>query len=71
MAYAFISFLGLNNGKVNGTNVSIAATCYDRVEELVGQGFDENVIRSMTATTYIGEIICRRYTRECSLTTLQ
>ena len=71
MADTYVSFLGLKNGKVNETNVSIAASCFDRTEELANQGFDENVIRSMTATTYIGEIICRRYTRECSLTTLQ
>ena len=70
MSYTYISFLGLNNVKVNGTNVSIAASCFDRVAELADQGFDESVIRSMTATTYIGETICRRYTGECSPTTL-
>jgi len=65
MAYPYISFLGLKNGKANETNVSIAASCFDRVEELVDRGFDESVIRSMTATAYMGETICRRYTREC------
>jgi len=71
MAYTYVSFLGLKNGKVNGTNVSIAASCLDRVEEMVDQGFDESVVRSMTATTYVGEIIFRRYTRERSFTTLR
>jgi len=70
MAYTYISFLGLKDAKVNGTNVSIAASCFGRVTELADQGFDESVIRSMTATAYIGEAICRRYTRECSPTIL-
>ena len=56
----YVSVLELNNSKVNGTNVSVAASCFDRVEELADQGFDESVIRSMTATMYIGETICRR-----------
>ena len=64
-------FLGLKNSKVNGANASIAASCFDRVEELADQGFDESVIRSMTASTYIGETTRRRYTLECSLMTLQ
>jgi len=71
MAYAYISFLGLKNGKVNGTNVSIAASCFDRMEELANEGFDESVIRLMTASAYMGEIIYRRYTRECSCMTLR
>ena len=50
-----ISLLGLNDGKANGTNVSIAALCFDRVAELADQGFDESVIRAMTATMYIGK----------------
>jgi len=70
MAYTHISFLRLKNAKANETNDSIAASCLDHVAELADQGFDESVIRSMTATTYIGEIICRRYTLECSPTIL-
>jgi len=70
MAYIYISFLGLKNSKVNGTNVSIAASCFDRMEELADQGFDEYVIRSMTASAYMGEIICW-YAWECSFMTLQ
>jgi len=70
MTYTHISVLGLKIGKVNGTNASIAASCFDRVAELADQGFDESIIRLMTATTYIGESICRRYTGECSPTIL-
>ena len=44
MAYTYILFLGLKNAKVNGANASIAASCFDRVEELAEQGFDESVI---------------------------
>jgi len=71
MAYTYFSFLGLKNGKVKETNVSIAASCFDRMEELANQGFDESVIRLMTASAYTGEIIRRRYSRECSFMTLQ
>jgi len=53
--HTHISVLGLNDVKANGTNVSIAALCFDRVAELADQGFDENVIRAMTATMYIGK----------------
>jgi len=70
MAYTYISVLGLKNGKVDGTNVSIAASCFDRVAELADQGFDESVIRSMTSTMCMGKTICWRYTLECSPTTL-
>jgi len=71
MAYAYISFLELNNAKVNGTNISIAASCFDRAEELADQGLDESVIQTVTATMYIGETICWRYTWECLFVTLQ
>jgi len=71
MAYTYISVLRLKNAKVNGANGSIAASCFDRVEELADQGVDENVIRSVTASTYVGETVCRRYIRECSLVMLQ
>jgi len=66
----YISFLGLKNGKDNETNVSIASSCFDRVEELADQGYDESVTRSVTATMFVGETICRRYIWECSLTIL-
>ena len=46
---------GLNDRKVNGASASVATSYFDRVEELAGQGFDESVIRAVTATTYIGE----------------
>jgi len=69
--YTYISFLGLKNSKVDGTNVSIAASCFDRMDELADQGFDEGVIRSVTASAYIGEIICWGYACECSFMTLQ
>ena len=36
-------------------NPSIAWTCFDRGLESANQGFDENVIRSATATMYMGE----------------
>ncbi|KAF9646067.1 cytochrome P450 [Thelephora ganbajun] len=39
--------------KANGSNVSIAASCFDRVAELADQGFDESVVRAVTATMYI------------------
>jgi len=71
MAYIYVSFRGLKNGKVNETNVSIAALCFDRMEELANQGFDESVIRLMTASACTGEIIRRRYSWECSFMTLQ
>jgi len=59
MLHAYIPVLGLKYGKVNGTNFSIAASCFSRMTELVDQGVDENVIRLVTATTYMGETICR------------
>ena len=43
-------------GKSNGSNASVASSCFDRVVELQGQGFDESDIRMMTSTTYIGGI---------------
>ena len=66
----YISFLGLNNAKDNENNISIASSCFDRVEELADQGYDESVTRSVTATMFVGETICRRYIWECSLTIL-
>ena len=66
----YISFLGLKNGKDNETNVSIASSCFDRVEELADQGYDESVTRSVTATMYMGETIYRRYILGCPFTTL-
>jgi len=69
--HACISVLEPKNGKVNGANLSIAASCFDRMTELTDQGLDESVIRLMTATTYMGETICRGYAWECSFTTLQ
>ena len=58
MAYTHISVPGLKNAKANGTNGSIAASCFDRAAELADQGVDENVIRLATATMYMGETIC-------------
>jgi hypothetical protein len=42
-------------GKSNGSNASIASSCFDRVAELQNQGFNEDDVRAVTATTYIGE----------------
>jgi len=66
MAYIYISVVGLKNAKIDGTNVSIAASCFNRVAELEDQGFDESVIRSMTSTMCMGKTICWRYTLEYS-----
>lgn len=63
--------LGLNDDKANETNVSIAALCFDRVKELADQGFDENVIRAMTATMYIGKANPRSSVPGYSYLTLQ
>jgi len=62
---------GLNNDKANETNVSIAALCFDRVAELADQGFDESVIRAMTATMYIGKTSRRSCTPGYSFLTLR
>jgi len=59
MLQTYISVLGPKNIKVNGTNFSIAASCFDRMTELVDQGLDESVIRLATATTYMGEVLFR------------
>ena len=40
--------------KSNGSNVSVASSCFNRVVELQNQGFDEGDIRAVTAATYIG-----------------
>jgi len=66
-----IPILELNDYKANERNVSIAALCFDRVAELADQGFDESVIRGMTATTYMGKVNCRRYVCEYSFLILQ
>jgi hypothetical protein len=42
--------------KSNGSNASVASSCFDRAVELQGQGFDESDIRTMTSSTYIGEL---------------
>ena len=42
--------------KTNGSNASIASSCFDRVVELQNQGFDESDIRAVTGTAYLGEI---------------
>ena len=59
MLHVCISVPGLKDGKVNGTNFSIAASCFGRTTELADRGVDENVIRSVTATTYTGETMCQ------------
>ena len=41
--------------KTNGSNISIASSCFDRVKELQDQGFDESDIRMVTSTAYIGD----------------
>jgi len=66
-----IPIVELNHNKANGRNVSIAALCFDRVAELADQGFDESVIRAMTATMYIGKADRQRYVREYSFSILQ
>ena len=66
MLHTYFSVLGPKNYKVNEANFSIAASCFDRMTELADQGIDESVIRSVTATMYIGETIHPRYTWECS-----
>jgi len=57
MFHVCISVPGLKDGKINGSNFSIAASCFGRTTELGDRGVDENVIRSVTATTYTGETI--------------
>ena len=52
--------------KSNGSNVSIASSCFNRVVELQDQGFGESNIRAVTATTYIGEV-SRYYGRRAAL----
>jgi len=69
--HTYISVLGPTNGKVNGANFSIAASCFDRMTELADQGLDESVIRSVTATMYLGETIYCRYAWVCSFVTFQ
>lgn len=64
-SHAYISIMGLNNWKANETNVSVAALCFDRVAELADQGFDESVIRAVTATMYIGETSRQSYPQRC------
>jgi hypothetical protein len=49
------AYTSLSDRKANGSNVSIAASCFGRVEELAGRGLDEGVIRAVTATMYIGK----------------
>ena len=66
-----ISILKLTDHEAGGRNVSIAALCFDRVAELGDQGFDESVIRSVTATMYIGKASRRSHGRECSFPTFQ
>ena len=66
-----ISVLGLNGAKVNERNVSIAASCFDRVAELADQGFDESVIRAVTATAFIGKTNRQTDTTKCSFTILK
>ena len=58
LSISCISILKVTARKANGNNVSIAATCFDRVVEPEYQE-DENVIRAVTGTMYIGEISCR------------
>ena len=70
MPRTHISILGLTDGKANGNNPSVAASCFDRVAELTDQGFDESVTRAVTATMYIGETNCRDCAQRCSLTPL-
>jgi hypothetical protein len=65
-----ISILGLTDGKANGSNPSVAASCFDRVAELTDQGFDESVIRAVTATMYIGETDRRSHAQRCSFAIL-
>ena len=61
-----IPIMTLTDHEAGGRNVSIAALCFDRVAELEDQGFDESVIRSVTATMYIGKANRRSHGRECS-----
>ena len=61
-----IMILELNDCKANRKNVSVAAACFDRVAELADQGFDESVIRAVTATMYIGKVNRWRYVPEYS-----
>ena len=42
--------------KSNGSNVSFASSCFDRVIELRDQGFEESDVRAVTSSTYIGEV---------------
>jgi hypothetical protein len=70
MPRARISILGLTDGKANGSNPSVAASCFDRMAELTNQGFDESVIRAVTSTLYIGETDCRSHAQRYSLMTL-
>ena len=69
MLGSHISILVLNGDKADGKNASVTALCFDRVAELADQGFDEGVIRAVTATMYIGEAIYRSYTGKCSSST--
>ena len=41
--------------KSNGSNISVASSCFDRVDELRDQGFDQSDIRIVTSTAYIGD----------------
>jgi len=58
-----VSILEPNDYKANGRSVSVAASCFDRIAEFADQGFDESIIRSVTATMYIGKAGRRRYVR--------
>ena len=66
-----IPILKLNDTKANGRNVSVAASCFDRVAELADQGFDESVVRAVTATMYIGKADRRRYVHKYSFRMLR
>ena len=52
----------------SGSNISIAASCFGRVEESADRGLDEDVIRSVTATVYIGKTSLPNRVRRNSLT---
>ena len=61
----------LTDNEAGGRNVSIAALCFDRVAELEDQGFDESIIRAVTATMYIGKVNRRSHVRDYSFPTFQ
>jgi hypothetical protein len=41
--------------KSNGGKASVASSCFDRVNGLQDQGFDESDIRMVISTAYIGD----------------